>query len=60
VVTVQAAVPSQHDQQQPDVFDEDASLAWIDVLYPELELHLLEEQDSAQTDCLFSSKLLWQ
>ncbi|EEY62723.1 HSF-type DNA-binding protein, putative [Phytophthora infestans T30-4] len=37
----------------------DASLAWIDVLYPELDLDLLEDNDSTATDCFNSpSKLL--
>ncbi|KAL4162603.1 hypothetical protein PRNP1_003139 [Phytophthora ramorum] len=43
--------------QQPELFDEDASLAWIDVLYPELKLDLLED-DLSPADCFFSAKLL--
>ncbi|ETI34880.1 hypothetical protein F441_18562 [Phytophthora nicotianae CJ01A1] len=51
-VTVQTALPSQH--QQLGLFDEDASLAWIDVLYPELDLDLLDDNAPTDTDCFFS------
>ncbi|KAF4034862.1 HSF-type DNA-binding [Phytophthora infestans] len=55
MVTVQTTLP----KQQLQLFDEDASLAWIDVLYPELDLDLLEDNDSTATDCFNSpSKLL--
>ncbi|KAG3161757.1 hypothetical protein PI126_g6304 [Phytophthora idaei] len=57
LVTVQTALPSQH--QQLELFDEGRSLAWIDVLYPELDLGLFEDNDPTGTDCFFStSKLL--
>ncbi|KAG6622746.1 putative HSF-type DNA-binding protein [Phytophthora cinnamomi] len=53
VVTVQTTVF----KTEPKVLDEDASLAWIDVLYPELDLDLLEN-DSSMADCFMPSKLL--
>ncbi|KAK1938979.1 Heat shock factor protein [Phytophthora citrophthora] len=53
VVSVKTALSS----QQPEVFDEDASLAWIDVLYPELDLDLLDS-DPTGTDCFFSAPKL--
>ncbi|KAG7380650.1 hypothetical protein PHYPSEUDO_006951 [Phytophthora pseudosyringae] len=53
VVTVQTALPS-----RPHGLDEDASLAWIDVLYPELDLDLLENSDPTGTDCSFSTPKL--
>ncbi|KAL3659015.1 hypothetical protein V7S43_015899 [Phytophthora oleae] len=49
VVSVKTALAS-----QPEVFDEDASLAWIDLLYPELDLDLLDGSDPTGTDCFFS------
>ncbi|GMF40458.1 unnamed protein product [Phytophthora fragariaefolia] len=52
VVTVQTTVKA-----EPAVFDEDASLAWIDLLYPELDLDLLEDESSL-ADCFQSSRLL--
>ncbi|KAE8972472.1 hypothetical protein PR003_g27488 [Phytophthora rubi] len=42
---------------EPQVFDEDASLAWIDVLYPELDLDLLDD-GSSMAECFLSSKPL--
>ncbi|OWZ16806.1 HSF-type DNA-binding protein [Phytophthora megakarya] len=51
VVTVQKALP------QPEILDEDASLAWIDVLYPELDLDLLDDGPIG-ADCLFSTTKL--
>ncbi|POM81843.1 HSF-type DNA-binding protein [Phytophthora palmivora] len=43
---------------QPDTLDEDVSLAWIDVLYPELDLDLIEDSDPIGTDCFITSNLL--
>ncbi|KAG1707089.1 hypothetical protein DVH05_026285 [Phytophthora capsici] len=54
VVSVKASLAS----KQPEVFDEDASLAWIDVLYPELDLDLLDDSDPTGTDCFFSTLVL--
>lgn len=43
---------------QVEVLDADVSLAWIDVLYPELDLDLLEDSDPISTDYFFSTELL--
>ncbi|EGZ22898.1 hypothetical protein PHYSODRAFT_485031 [Phytophthora sojae] len=51
------ALPTSELQLGKQLEPVDASLAWIDVLYPELDLDLLED-DSSLADCFQSSKLL--
>ncbi|CAH0477580.1 unnamed protein product [Peronospora belbahrii] len=43
---------------QREMVDEDVSLAWIDLLYPELDLALLDDNGPSNTDYMFSSRLL--
>ncbi|RLN90866.1 hypothetical protein BBJ28_00019334 [Nothophytophthora sp. Chile5] len=63
VVKVEATVQT---EQEPVAADEDASLAWIDALYPSLELELMEEEQQSWSagrgltpnDCRFSTMVL--
>uniref|UniRef100_M4B9J1 HSF-type DNA-binding domain-containing protein n=1 Tax=Hyaloperonospora arabidopsidis (strain Emoy2) TaxID=559515 RepID=M4B9J1_HYAAE len=44
---------------EPDTIDGDASLAWVDALYPELELDLLDDSDPTSTNCYLLTEPLW-
>ncbi|CAI5732158.1 unnamed protein product [Hyaloperonospora brassicae] len=44
---------------EPETLGGDASLAWVDALYPELELDLLDDSDPTSTNCCLLTEPLW-